>query len=260
MSIPRTPSLPLAVGIIPARFGAQRFPGKCLAPLHGVPLIAWVIRRTRMAKLLSNVRVATDDVRIADAARHEGAEVVMTRPDHPSGTDRVAEAAHHGTEEIIVNIQGDEPLIEPEVIDALVRGLHTNPHWHMATAATALSDPSMIRSPNVVKVVTTQENIAMYFSRSIIPWPRDITIEEAAEKGMFQRHMGIYAYRRSFLDRLVSTPPTLLENTEKLEQLRALHLGAHIGVIRAHSVGIGVDHPEDIPLVETLMKEQGLVP
>ena len=242
------------IGVIPSRWGSTRFPGKSLALLCGRPLLAWVVDRARQAHSLDAVLVATDDERIARAARGFGAEAVLTSPDHPSGTDRIAEAVRGRGAEIVVNIQGDEPLIDPALINQLSGELRTS-GWEMATAAAKISDPAQVTRTSVVKVVTDREDRALYFSRSVIPHERDAV---SMDVRLYRRHIGVYAYRMDFLEKLVATPPCALEQAEKLEQLRALWLGARIKVLETEDRGFGVDTPEDVPLAEAALRAAGL--
>lgn len=245
------------MGIIPARWASSRFPGKMLVPLCGKPLIQWVWERAIQAKNLAAVVVATDDDRIRDAVQTFGGEVVMTSPDLPSGTDRVAAALSGQHAAAAINIQGDEPLIEPALIDQLAREICSTGSWDMVTAAEPLTDPALIKQPSVVKVVCDREGRAMYFSRSTIPFVRDP--EDQIERGRYLRHIGIYAYRRTFLEQLVQTPPTHLENAEKLEQLRALYIGGRIKVIETQSRALGVDTPDDVPVAEAALRANSVV-
>ncbi len=252
-----SPSSPRIVGVIPSRWGSTRFPGKSLAPIAGVPLVIRVIRRVRLAASLSDVIVATDDPRIADAVRADGATAVMTRPDHPSGTDRIAEAIQAVPADIIVNIQGDEPLIAPALVDAVGLALAApSSSFDMATAATPIATPDELHRPDVVKVVTAADGAALYFSRSPIPFVRGAPAGFPPIPGLHWRHVGLYAYTRAALSRLVAAPPAPLENAEKLEQLRALALGMRIKVIPTDHSGAGVDSPDDIPRVESLLAAQ----
>lgn len=244
------------VGIIPARWASTRFPGKILAPLCGKPLIQWVWERTMQATELASVCVATDDERIAVAVAGFGGKAVMTAPDHPSGTDRIAEALAGEDAVAAINVQGDEPLIEPALIDELAREIRAEGQWDMATAAEPLTDPALVQQPSVVKVVCDQDGRAMYFSRAPIPFVREVA---DASRIQHLRHVGIYAYRRTFLERLVQTPPTALEEAEKLEQLRALYIGGRIKVIVTRHRALGVDVPEDLPLAEAALRAAGLV-
>jgi len=243
------------IGIIPSRWASTRLPGKSLVPLCGRPMIQRVVERARAATSLSAVLVATDDERIAAAVRGFGGEAVMTRADHPSGTDRIAEAACGTGADLIVNIQGDEPLLDPALIDRLVARMKEDAAWDMGTAAAPISSSEDLASPSVVKVVWGAQHQALYFSRSVIPFIRDR--EDAGMEGLYWRHLGLYAYRASFLRRLVETPPCALERAEKLEQLRALHLGARMVVIETADTGIGVDTPADVERVERLIRECG---
>ncbi len=243
------------LGVIPARWGSTRFPGKCMADLNGKPVITWVVEAVSKASSLDEVIVAADDQRILDAAQAGGARGVMTSPDHPSGTDRVAEAAVASSDDIVINIQGDEPMIDPSLID-LLAGKMQEGRWEMATAAAPITREEDLLSPNVVKVVCAEDGGALYFSRSPVPFQRDGELHLSS--GLYRRHIGVYAYRGAFLNELVSQPPCLLEETEKLEQLRALYLGARIAVLDVDDVGMGVDTPEDLERVSRLMKESGI--
>ncbi len=199
--------------------------------------------------------MATDDDRIRRAAEGLGARVVMTRADHPSGTDRAAEAVRNTAADIVANIQGDEPLIDPALIDRLVDVMASEPCWEMATAAAPLAADA--DSPSVCKVVFDRAGRALYFSRCPIPFVRDRGFRAAGP--LHWRHIGIYLYRAGFLERLVSEPPCRLERAECLEQLRALDLGANIRVLPTEHAGIGVDTPEDVPRAEALLRQQGRV-
>jgi len=235
------------IGVIPSRWGSTRFPGKSLALICGKPLIQWVIERTLRARKLSEVIVATDDLRIVDAVCGTGARAVMTKPDHPSGTDRIAEAVGRTKADVIINIQGDEPLIDPGLIDRLACSMLVRREWDMATAAAPLTDEKDLKASSVVKVVWTRAGQALYFSRSVIPFVRD---SDTDSTGLYWRHVGIYAYRTAFLKKLVKTAPCALEKSEKLEQLRALYIGGRILVLKVERAGIGVDTPADVKYVE----------
>lgn len=245
-----------AVGVIPARWGSTRFPGKSLAMICGKPMIRWVYERVSLAESLSAVVVATDDGRIRAAVESFGGKVAMTRPDHPSGTDRVAEAARGMAAGVIVNIQGDEPMMDPSVIDGLVGVMMKERRWDMATAAAPVAERREVDDPSVVKVVCDGDGRALYFSRSPIPFDRDGIISPGSLP--YRRHLGIYAYRKGFLGRLVKCPPSRLEEIEKLEQLRALHIGGRIKVIDVTACGVGVDTPSDVPRVEAMIRRAGL--
>ena len=242
-------------GIIPSRFGSSRFPGKPLAMLAGKPLVAWVVEAVKKAKSLDEVLVATDDERIVAAVEAHGGRAVMTPSDLPSGTDRIACAAgDFGDGDILVNIQGDEPLIDPALVDALVAKLRDDPRWSMATAVTPIRSAADLAAKTVVKVVLDRDDGALYFSRAPIPCDRDAEADLAG--GLYVRHLGIYAYRGEFLRRYVAEPPCALERTEKLEQLRALWMGARIAVVRTEDEGVGVDTPEDAKRVEAILLER----
>ena len=247
------------IGVIPARWGSTRFPGKSLAPVGGKPLLAWVVARTKQAQRLDEVLVATDDERIAAAARSFGVRVAMTRADHPSGTDRIAEAIRGLPADVVVNIQGDEPLIDPALIDRVAATLAENENWDMATAAAPIRSAEELHNPDVVKVVRDREGRALYFSRSVIPQVRGAPAGYGPVAGQHFRHIGLYGYRRTFLERLVREPPCALENLEKLEQLRALALGCRMAVLDCEAFGIGVDSPADVPQAEALLRQAGLL-
>lgn len=236
--------------IIPARWASTRFPGKPLAMLRGKPLVQHVWERASRAKRVDRVIVATDDMRIAQAAFDFGAEVALTSARHPTGTDRLAEvAAKLPSARIILNVQGDEPDIAPATIDRLVRALEDNRELGMVTAANPVTDPADIHNPNVVKVVMALDSRALYFSRSVIPCDRD------GRGGIkYLRHQGIYGYRRKVLLDFVRWKPTPLEKAEKLEQLRALENGVAIGVIIVKSASVGVDAPEDLARAERALR------
>jgi 3-deoxy-manno-octulosonate cytidylyltransferase (CMP-KDO synthetase) len=240
-------------GVIPARWGSTRFPGKSLAVLCGKPLIQWVYEQASRAEQLDSLIVATDDERIQTGVTSFGGKTVMTRTDHPSGTDRAAEAIGSAECDVVVNIQGDEPFIEPLLIDQLVEVMRSESQWDMATAAVRTSDITEIRQPSVVKVVVDGENRALYFSRSVIPFDRDGGHTEGEVS--YLRHVGIYAYRRHFLERFVKTPPCANEQVERLEQLRALHIGAAIKVVETGCAGVGIDTPEDLESATRQMQE-----
>lgn len=241
--------------VIPARYGSTRLPGKPLLSLCGKPLIQWVWERARKSRRADAVRVATDDARIMEVVRGFGGDAVMTRADHPSGTDRIAEAVADAAADVVLNVQGDEPLIDPGLIDALADALSDADSWEMATAASPITDAADLQNPAVVKVVCGAHRRALYFSREPIPHVRDaVSPAEALAAGLHLRHIGIYAYRREFLARLVATPPAPLELAEKLEQLRALHLGARIRVLETRHASLGVDTPDDVPRAEAALR------
>ena len=244
-----------AIGIIPARWASTRLPGKSLVSICGRPMIEWVLTGASRALRLDDISVATDDDRIREAVEAAGYCAVMTRSNHPSGTDRVAEAAAGRDADVIVNIQGDEPLIDPALIDRIVEEMQEDATWDMASAAVPIEGEMEKSDPAVVKVVWGRGGQALYFSRSVIPHVRDAA---DAVTGLHWRHLGIYAYRAAFLERLVAEPPSELEQVEKLEQLRALHLGASIKIVRWKGQMIGVDTPEDVARAEARIRELGL--
>jgi len=274
-------------GIIPARFASTRFPGKPLALIAGKPLLQHVVEQCQRAKSLSEIIVATDDTRIWEVAQNF-CRVEMTRPEHPSGSDRIAEVAERCECDAVVNIQGDEPLIEPSVIDAVANALAQS---EMSTAATRIKNPADLDNPNVVKVVVNAAGRALYFSRRTIPYLRDkvgqasslsseresasveknrgnlgrqdacptLAASSASEQlavFAFLKHLGIYGYRRETLLRLVKFPVSPLENAEKLEQLRALENGIQIAVVKVDYDSIGVDAPEDVAKVEKIISHR----
>lgn len=241
----------LVAAFIPARYGSTRFPGKPLATIAGKPMLQWVVERATAADNLDMVYVATDDKRIASAVTDFGGQAIMTSTRHRTGTDRIAEAVQDIEADLILNIQGDEPLIPPQVIDRLVVAM-TNSESDMATVAVPFdktaNDPE---DPNAVKVVTDIDGYALYFSRSLVPFPR-----QGGKPVKPLLHWGLYAYRRSFLESFIKWPPGRLEQCEMLEQLRALENGAKIKVILADSPAQGVDVPEDIEKVERLIRQK----
>ena len=240
------------LGIIPARYGSTRFPGKPLALLAGKPMVQWVYERAAQAELLSEVLVATDDQRIFDAVKKFGGRVVMTRRDHPSGSDRIAEVAATSDAEIIVNIQGDEPLIEPAAIDLGVKILLDHPTAQVGTLVSTIRDAADLRNPNIVKVALAQDHTALYFSRSAIPFCRGAGVDaEWLQRHTYFKHIGLYIFRRDMLLRFVQWPPGLLERAESLEQLRLLEHGVKIHVAVTEYEARGVDTEEDL---ETLTR------
>lgn len=231
---------------IPARWGSTRFPGKPLHLIAGKPLVQHVWERCQDCREIDDIIIATDDERIAEAAASFGARAVLTSPDHPSGTDRIAETAKSFPDHrVIINVQGDEPLISPALIDELARTMRADPAVKMITAAAPIHDVAQISDPNVVKVIFDTQGDALYFSRSPLPylrnpdaWPRSY------------RHLGIYGFQRSFLFQFVAWPPSRLEQTESLEQLRALENGARIRVVLTDELSPGVDTPEQAAAIE----------
>ncbi|HNZ20131.1 MAG TPA: 3-deoxy-manno-octulosonate cytidylyltransferase [Candidatus Hydrogenedentes bacterium] len=247
-------AVPVVVGVIPARYASTRFEGKVIAPLAGKPLVVHVYERALEAARISSVIIATEDDRVRDAVLPFGARVVMTRPDHPSGTDRVAEAVADSNADIVVNIQGDEPLIDPRLIDAAIQPLVDEPAVAMATARRRLQDQRSVEDPNVVKVVCDARGRALYFSRWPIPYVRGQSPNAAF--GCYWQHIGLYVYRREFLLEFARMAPTPLEQLEKLEQLRALENGYPIAVVDTEYASVGVDTPEDLKRVEMLLQQK----
>lgn len=243
------------VGVIPSRWGSTRFPGKSLAMIAGKPMIQWVVERVKQAGKLDSVIVATDDPRIADCVRAleiPDVQVAMTRDDHPTGTDRIAEAVQTMDVDAVINVQGDEPLIDPALIDQLAEVIASG-EWDMATAAAPIEDEAQINDPSIVKALFDRHGQALYFSRAAIPHIREPN--GVPPEGTYWRHIGIYAYRRDYLLKFVAEPPCPIENMEKLEQLRALDMGCRMKVVKTNDFGIGVDTPEDIAKAEQLLQK-----
>ena len=241
-----------AAVIIPARYASTRFPGKPLHLIAGKPLVQHVWERCRQCRNVSEIIVATDDDRIAAAARGFGAQVRMTSPDHQSGTDRIAEAARSlPAATHVINVQGDEPLISPALVDELAARMAADAGIGMITAVHALHDPALLDNPNIVKCVLSRDGRALYFSRSRVPYPRSM------HPGLTHwRHMGIYGFSRSFLEQFVAWEPSPLEVTEALEQLRALENGAAIHVVVTDHDSPGIDTPEQAREVEGLIAQR----
>ncbi|MDD2480232.1 MAG: 3-deoxy-manno-octulosonate cytidylyltransferase [Victivallaceae bacterium] len=236
------------IAVIPARMASTRFPGKPLALLAGKPMIQWVYEKAKASKV-DAVIVATDDERIKRTVESFGGQAVMTSSEHQSGTDRIAEAIKKLDCEIIINVQGDEPLIPTSVINELVDKMLNCPETPMATVAVARPRAEIAADPNKVKVVFDGNHMALYFSRSAIPFMRD----QCSDSQLYL-HWGIYAYRRAILERFVSLPAGILETCEKLEQLRALENGIAIYVLESELDSIGVDTPEDLIAAEKRLK------
>jgi 3-deoxy-manno-octulosonate cytidylyltransferase (CMP-KDO synthetase) len=241
-------AFPQTVVVIPARYGSTRLPGKPLAPIDGRPMIEHVYQRAKSAKHISRVIVATDDLRIARAVLSFGGEVKLTRRDHPTGTDRLAEVAAKLSCDVVVNVQGDEPLIDPRAIDEAVAPF-ADPGVLITTLCRRITDANELNNPNVVKVAIDRGGFALYFSRAPIPYVRD---PRGGWPPMF-RHVGLYAYRRSALMVIAALEPTPLERAEALEQLRALEHGIRIKVVDTAYDSIGVDTPEDLEHVRRLL-------
>ena len=245
------------IAIIPARYHSNRFEGKPLAPILGKPMIQHVVERAQQVNLISRVVVATDDVRIADAVTSFGGEVVMTRSDHASGTDRLAEAAELidiSEHDIIVNIQGDQPLFPADVINQVAGPMLEDPALPMSTLIYKIIRPEEIDDPNHVKTVFDRHGNALYFSRASIPFQRN---PDEPTKPTYYKHLGFYAYRKGFLLTFVSLPEGEWEKFEKLEQLRALEYGYTIRVVLTEYDSIEVDTPKDVERVEEFLRNQG---
>ncbi len=235
--------------VIPARYASTRLPGKPLKDVAGKPMICRVYDRASQAKTLAGVVVATDDERILRAVEDHGGRAMMTAKAHPTGTDRLAEVAEaYPDVDLIINVQGDEPLIEPSLIDELGRAFDGDAELQMATVMTPMEDEAEQKNPNNVKVVTDKNGCALYFSRSLLPYPRN----DAGTP--VYKHIGIYAYRRDFLLAYAKMAPTPLERTESLEQLRALENGYKIKCIRTNARFVGVDTPEDLVKVNEIYR------
>ncbi|MCB5206038.1 3-deoxy-manno-octulosonate cytidylyltransferase [Methylovorus mays] len=245
--------------VIPARYASSRLPAKPLLDIAGKPMVIWVVERALLSGA-EQVIVATDHADILQAVQSYGYQAIMTRDDHPSGTDRIAEvAAHFGWSDdaIVVNVQGDEPLIDPLLIKEVATNLRDHPEAAMATACHAMHDREQIFNPNVVKVVTDKDGHALYFSRASIPYARDaFQSESSSEELVAYRHIGIYAYKVSFLNAYSLLEACSLEKTEMLEQLRALWHGYKISVAEtAHAPAAGVDTPADLVRVRMMLKD-----
>ena len=260
-------SRPQAVAIIPARYSSTRLPGKPLVEIKGRPMILWVVERALQARNISRAIVATDDHRVMDAVRQAGFEAMLTSPAHQSGSDRLAEvAAALDDVDVIVNVQGDEPLISPRTIESAVDELINADEALIVTTCEAIESAVDVLSPDVVKVVVDKGGRALYFSRSPVPYPRDAirkygTLEIALQKEpqllkLFRKHTGLYVYRRSFLLEYAGWPQSELERTEALEQLRALERGVTIKVVESDTPSIGVDTPEDLERVRAILENK----
>jgi 3-deoxy-manno-octulosonate cytidylyltransferase (CMP-KDO synthetase) len=250
---------PVIIAIIPARYASTRFPGKALALIRDKPMIQWVYERAKQSALLDRVVVATDDERILQTVADFGGEAVMTSKEHATGTDRIAEVARTVKCDIVVNVQGDEPLIRPEMIDEAIRPLVDDPSIPLGTLARAIEDPAEVEDPNVVKVVCDTAGFALYFSRAPIPWDRDRWKDLASIRGAGAccKHIGLYVYRREFLLAFAAMPQTPLEQLEKLEQLRALEGGHRIKVVMTRHESFGVDIPGDLSKILQRLDESG---
>jgi len=243
------------LGVIPARWASTRFPGKPLALLLGKPMLQWVWEAARRARSLDALVVATDDERVAEAARAFGAEVEWTRSDHPSGTDRLAEVSARRPARILVNIQGDEPLITAEVVEAAVAPLLADPQLLCCTPVTRFRDEAELRSPDTAKVALDARGRALYFSRSVIPFDR----EGGAPLDTWHKHVGLYVYRAELVARF-ATLTSRLEDVERLEQLRLLENGIPVQTVHVDYQPLGVDRPEDVEKAEERLRAAGFAP
>jgi 3-deoxy-manno-octulosonate cytidylyltransferase (CMP-KDO synthetase) len=259
----------IAVAVVPARYSSSRLPGKPLLEIAGKPLILWVAERALAARTVSRVIVATDDARIFDTVQAAGFEAMMTSADHASGTDRVAEVARNLDAEIIVNVQGDEPLIEPETIDRAVHALAADAEAMMATTFEMIERPADVLSRAVVKVVLDDHGQAIAFSRNPIPFPNQAVTQHGSIKAAFRndpallfsfrKHTGLYAYRREFLLEFANWPQSRAETEESLEQLRAMERGVRITVVEAAGTSIGVDTIEDLERVRAIIAREARI-
>ncbi len=249
------------LAVIPARYGSTRFPGKSLVLIRDKPMIQWVYERTKRSRLVTRVIVATDDERIRNAVAVFGGEAVMTSSAHPTGTDRIAEVVRSIDCDIVVNVQGDEPLIHPAMIDEAVAPLVQDPSIPMGTVCRKLEDAGEAFDPNVVKVVFNDDGFALYFSRAPIPWNRDCWagknfLKDLTLSHRMYKHIGLYVYRRDFLLDFAKMPQTPLEAVEKLEQLRALESGHRIKTTVTEHESFGVDIPGDLSKILHRLEER----
>ncbi len=242
------------LGVIPARFASTRFPAKVLAPINGVPMIAHVWKRAKQCRQLDDVLIACDHAEVLNAARAFGAKAVMTDPKHPSGSDRIAEAVKDLDVDIVVNIQGDEPFVDPAAIDALVLALKNDASCSMGTVVKVITDERDFTNPNVVKCVLDAAGYALYFSRAAIPYNRNAATPAGLK---LYKHLGLYAYRKEFLLQYTRWPKSILESTEQLEQLRALENGARIKTVVTKAESIAVDTREDLKTAEEFLRRHG---
>ena len=246
---------PRIIAIIPARWSSTRFPGKPLANIAGIPMIQRVVQQTQKAKCIKEVIVATDDSRIFDVVRQNGGNAIMTSAKHQSGTDRIAEVARECDCDIVVNVQGDEPLIPPQNIEKVVKPLIKDSLISVTSLRTLIKNPKDLDNQNITKVVVDKFDSALYFSKAPIPWDRDnwpMDLEEVSNLSIpvWFKHIGLYAYRKQFLMEYSTLPTSPLENIEKLEQLRILENGFSIKVLETDMDSMGVDSETDIELIE----------
>jgi 3-deoxy-manno-octulosonate cytidylyltransferase (CMP-KDO synthetase) len=238
------------LGVIPARYGSSRLPGKPLLPIAGKPMIQWVYEGAQTASLVDELIVATDDPRIYEAVQSFGGKVELTQADHPTGTDRIAEVARRHPAEIVINIQGDQPTVRGKEINDVIQVLLDDPSLPISTARINLTDKKELMEPSVVKVVIDEQENALYFSRATIPYPRN------AEHAVYWKHIGLYAYRYDFLFKYVTLPQTSLELTESLEQLRVLAHGYRIKVVEVTQDTVGIDTQADWECVKIMFEKK----
>ncbi|MBI3398252.1 MAG: 3-deoxy-manno-octulosonate cytidylyltransferase [Deltaproteobacteria bacterium] len=251
------------IAIIPARYASTRLNGKPLLDIAGKPMVQWVYERAKKARLINDIFVAADDKRIFDAVKRFGGNVVMTSASHKSGTDRLAEAAANIKCDIVVNVQGDEPLLEPEMIDEAIRPMLDDIELQMASLKTRITDYEELNNLNAVKVVTDRRDFALYFSRLPIPYMREqgsrgqgVRGSRALLEPCYYKHIGLYVYRKDFLLKFTEMAPTPLEEAEKLEQLRVLENGYKIKVVETRYNSIGVDTMEDLEKVRKIVESR----
>lgn len=240
------------IAVIPVRFGAQRFPGKALAPILDKPMIQWVVEGVSQSQIIKKIIVATDDQRIANTCEKFDVEVVMTDSELASGSDRVFQAIQHCDEELIINIQGDEPLIDGQLVDQMARAMQSDSDWEMLTLGRSLDDEAL-QSVNTAKIVLNHRSEALYFSRYPIPYSRE---SSQGQPEACLKHIGMYGYKKTFLKKFCETPVQVIEQMEGLEQLRALYLGARIKVVKVDYESWGVDTPDDVAVVEKKLRER----
>lgn len=241
------------VAVIPARYASTRLPGKVLADIHGKPMIQHVWEQVKKSRLVDEVLIACDDPKVEEAAKKFQAKAVMTSPKHTSGTDRIAEAVKDLKVDIVLNIQGDEPLVHCEMVDLMAKAMLEDKSLVMATVVKVMTDESEVANPNVVKVVLDKDGNALYFSRSPIPYNRE---KQPFSKIRYYKHFGLYAYRKNFLMQFKGLPVSLLEDAEKLEQLRVLEAGYRIKVVQTKFDTVAVDTQEDLERVRELIKKR----
>ena len=241
-----------AIVVIPARYGSTRLPGKALAEIEGKPLVQHVYDRARLSRLAAECLIATDDERIRQACESFGSTVMMTSPDHKSGTDRMAEVAAKTDADLYINVQGDEPLVDPEAVDLIIRMMLEDPSIRMGTLKRPIESYEDFVNPDMARVVCDENDFALYFSRAPIPYLTREEFEIPEKRGLVFKHIGIYSFRRDFLMEFSEMPPSPLERTERLEQLRALEAGVGIKVLTTDYESVSVETPADLERVRAL--------